>query len=141
MTDLLWQPPHRPCNIETCAIWREDDGLCPDDASGICPATDDIPAPIYLYGLRPHVEARLTIPPNYGMGQDEAGPSLPDGIQIGWLSPVDHDSGDVALPPASPGPESDTGRPGLERLAGNLHATLCEASGCRFNYSVPACDS
>jgi hypothetical protein len=80
------------------------------------------------------VEARLSVPDTYGMSQDESAPSLPSGIQIGWLSPVTNTTGDVALPPVPPAPLTDTGAPGGASVAWNLHGYFCTyyASGCRF---------
>jgi hypothetical protein len=155
MTDLFWQAPHYPCNLDhTCDTWKEDDGSChanqtsegdPCDGNE-CP---DTPCTLY-YAQRPLVEARLTVPSTddtcshaYGPDQDEAGPALPDGIQIGWLSPVDTDPGTegVALPPKAPGPTSATGKPGDCSFTWDLHKTLCDAhdDDCRFGYNPPGC--
>jgi Putative Ig domain len=148
MTDLFWQPPHRPCNIGTCAKWLMDDGpTCPDDVPGTCPGDDDFvddeetPPPIFYYPHAPQFEARLTVPNNYGPGQDEAAPALPADIQIGWLSPVFYSTGDVALPPVAPGAVSDRGEPAPANTAWDLHAAMCalSAAGCRFNYVLPGC--
>jgi hypothetical protein len=153
MTDLFWQPPHFPCNIKSCAIWKMDDGTCNGDvhtncAVGIgCPddigCDDDSTPPVFYYALAPLVEARLTIPGNYGPGQDESAPALPDGIQIGWLSPVDHADtvAGVALPPKASGPLSDSGVPGNCNCTSALHETLCDShhSGCRFGYNERGC--
>lgn len=148
MTDLFWQPPHRPCNIETCAKWGMDSGpTCPDDIPGFCPGDDDYvsdeetPPPTFFYAHALQVEARLSIPSNYGLGQDEAAPALPAGIQIGWLSPVTNTTGDIALPPVAPGPVSDRGEPSPANTAWDLHASMCalSGSGCRFNYILPGC--
>lgn len=147
MTDLFWQPPHRPCNIGTCAKWVMDSGpTCPDDIPGSCPGDDDYvsdeetPAPTFFYAHAPQVEARLTIPGNYGLDQDESAPALPAGIQIGWLSPVTNTTGDIALPPVAPGAVSDRGEPAPANTAWDLHAAMCALSGsCRFNYVLPGC--
>ncbi len=143
MTDLFWQRPHRPCNIEPCARWTMDGGTCADDTGGSCPGDEDFDPdesepPEYFFGHAPQVEARLTVPANYGAAQDEAAPALPDGIQIGWLSPVDYASGDVAYPPEPPGAESDRGNPAGAATAWDLHNLLCGHVGCRFNYQPPA---
>jgi hypothetical protein len=145
MTDPFWQPPHRPCNIETCAKWQMDDGLCSDDSPGSCPGDEDyVPGesepPVYYFAHAPQVEARLTVPNNYGLGQDESALALPSSIQIGWLSPVTNTTGDIALPPAPPGPLSDRGEPAGANTAWDLHGLFCtHASGCRFNYQLPGC--
>jgi hypothetical protein len=133
MTDLLWQPPHRPCNIGPTDQWKEDGGTCAENTGG-SPAT-------YYYPHRPQVEARLTVPCNYGAAQHECAPALPSGIQIGWLSPVDHDTGDVALPPVPPGALSDGGRPASANTAWDLHSLFCTsaAAGCGFDYTLPGC--
>jgi len=148
MTDLFWQQPHRPCHIEPCALWKQDNGECDHDSDGVCPPTEDTPAPEYFYGYYPLVEARLTVPSvadvcghAYGALQDEAGPALPTGIEIGWLSPVDHDTGDVALPPKPGGPNSGNGVPLAVDTAWGLHKRFCDAGPCRFNYPRLNCDS
>jgi len=145
MTDLSWQRPHRPCNIKPCAIWTMDTGSCSADTDGSCPGDDDyVPGesepPEYFFGHAPQVEARVAIPDNYGDAQNESTPSLPDGIQIGWLSPVDHSSGDVAYPPEPPGAEQDRGVPASAATAWDLHSAICaHRSGCRFNHQLPVC--
>jgi Putative Ig domain len=144
MTDLFWQPPHRPCNIETCAHWQMDGGLCSEDSPGSCPGDDDFEGdsemPVYYFAHAPQVEARLSTPNNYGSGQNESSPPLPDGIQIGWLSPVTNSTGDVALPPVAAGALSDHGEPAGASTASDLHGTFCtHAVGCRFNYQLPGC--
>jgi hypothetical protein len=63
MTDLYWQQPHRPCNIEPCSKWTMDGGLCADDQprnppAFCCPGDDDyVPdesqPPVYYYGHAP----------------------------------------------------------------------------------------
>jgi len=146
MTDVLWQQPHRPCNIETCSKWTMDNGLCLDDVPGTCPSTDEAPAPQYYFGLAPQVEARLTVPSStdscsaaYGADGTEAGAELPSVIQIGWLSPVDYTAGEVALPPEPPG-VSDPGTPNGTSTPWYVHAIICDHSaGCRFGYSLPGC--
>jgi len=145
MTDLFWQRPHRPCNIKPCAIWTMDTGSCSADTDGSCPGDDDyVPGesepPEYFFGHAPQVEARVAIPDNYGDAQNESAPSLPDGIQISWLSPVDHSSGDVAYPPEPPGSEQDRGVPASAATAWDLHSAICaHRSGCRFNHQLPVC--
>ena len=145
MTDLFWQTPHRPCNIEPCAKWIMDGGICAENSPGTCPGDDDfIPGesepPEYFFSHAPQVEARLSVPCNYGANQNECGPNLPAGIQIGWLSPVFYSEGDIALPPQPPGAESEQGRPAGATTAWDLHAALCaSAAGCRFNYQPIAC--
>lgn len=141
MTDLLWQRPHRPCNIESCAKWTMD-SFCAENTGGTCPPGEDAPAPEYFFGHAPQVETSLSVPDTYGMDQDESGPALPSGIQIGWLSPVDNSSGDIAFPPLPPGALQDQGEPGGANVAWNLHASFCaSAPGCRFtSYAdVPGC--
>jgi len=153
MTELFWQPPHRPCNIESCARWLADDGSCRentplDPPAYACPGDDDYvdgesQPPVYYYAFPPMVEARLTVPSNYGANQDEAGPALPIPIQIGWLNPVDHvpADGDVAYPPEPPGASKDGSVPGGATTAWEIHDRLCasSASGCRFDYSDTGC--
>lgn len=145
MTDLFWQRPHRPCNIKPCAKWTMDGGTCAENTEGSCPGDDDfVPgeseAPEYFFGHAPQVEARLTVPANYGEAQDESAPALPAGIQIGWLSPVDHSAGEIAYPPEPPGAEQDRGNPAGAATAWDLHSTMCaHKAGCRFNYQLPAC--
>ncbi|HWC60492.1 MAG TPA: hypothetical protein VHC44_12420, partial [Verrucomicrobiae bacterium] len=145
MTDLFWQRPHRPCNIEPCAKWTMDGGTCAEDAEGSCPGDDDfVPGesepPEYFFGHAPQVEARLALPTNYGSAQNESAPALPDGIQIGWLSPVDHSTGEIAYPPEPPGAAQERGTPAGAATAWDLHGTICaHSSGCRFNYQLPAC--
>jgi hypothetical protein len=145
MTDLFWQQPHRPCNIETCAKWQMDGALCADNSPGTCPGDEDyVPgesdSPVYYFGHAPQVEARLTVPCNYGNAQNECAPDLPAGIQIGWLSPVTNTTGDVALPPLAPGAASDRGEPAGASTAWELHGALCaHTASCRFNYQLPGC--
>ena len=122
-----------------------DGGICANDTPGSCPGDDDyIPGesepPEYFFGHAPQVEARLTLPTNYGNAQDESAPALPDNIQIGWLSPVDFTIGEIAYPPEPPGAEQDRGNPAGAATAWDLHAVFCvHAPGCRFNYRLPAC--
>jgi hypothetical protein len=152
MTELYWQPPHRPCNIEPCARWNGDDGSCRSDTPldppiYACPGDEDYvdgesQPPIYYYEFLPQVEARLTLPNNYGPDQDESAPPLPAGIQIGWLSPVDHvpADGDVAYPPEPPGVYKDGGVPAGATTSWTIHELLCaNSTGCRFNYTAPLC--
>ena len=150
MTDLFWQQPHRPCNIKPCAQWKMDGGICaddsPDDGTAFACAGDDgfidgeSQPPVYYYAHAPLVEARLTVPDNYGIAQDESGPSLPSDVQIGWLSPVTNNTGDVALPPDPPGAISDRGEPAGAFTTWDFHSLLCGHLDCRFNYFVPGCD-
>jgi hypothetical protein len=136
MTDLFWQAPHRPCNFDDpTTLWKMDDGTCAADAPDATP-------PVYYYAHSPTVEARLTVPCNYGAAQDECAPALPSGIQIGWSSPVTNIYGtaDIALPPTPPGAASGTGQPNGASTAWSFHALLCaHSTGCRFGYSVPGC--
>jgi hypothetical protein len=145
MTDLFWQRPHRPCNIEPCARWTMDTGACAADTVGTCPGDDDYvlgesEPPEYFFAHAPQVEARLTVPANYGAAQNETAPTLPDGIQIGWLSPVNFSTGDIAYPPEPPGVQQDHGNPASAATAWDLHALFCaNNAGCRFNYKLPGC--
>lgn len=153
MTELFWQQPHRPCNIESCARWIADDGTCQDNTplnppAYACPGDEDYvdgetQPPIYYYAFPPLVEARLAVPDNYGANQNESGPTLPLRVQIGWLSPVDHLSsdGDVAYPPEPPSVNKDGGIPGGATTAWDVHDRLCIASaaGCRFGYRDNGC--
>lgn len=153
MTDLFWQQPHRPCNIKICAKWQMDGPLCSDDVpwdgdAVACPGDDgygdgeSVP-PIYYYRFTPLVEARLTVPANYGAAQDESAPALPSGVVIGWLSPVTHAStdGNVAFPPLPPGPQGSAGGvPGGFNTPQYIHGLLCTyGPGCRFDYTTPDC--
>lgn len=146
MTDLFWQRPHRPCNIQPCAKWLMDGGTCADDEGGSCPGDEDyIPdessIPTYYFGHAPQVEARLTVPCNYGLNHTECAPALPAEVQIGWLSPVHYDTGDIALPPQPPGALEDRGEPAGASTAWDFHSLLCSHStGCRFNYQTPGCE-
>jgi hypothetical protein len=122
-----------------------DGGICAENVPGSCPDDDDyVPGesepPTYYFEHAPQVEARLTLPTNYGPGQDESPPALPAGVQIGWLSPVDHTSGEVALPPLPPGVSSAGGVPLGASTTWDLHTAMCiVAPGCRFNYQLPGC--
>jgi len=122
-----------------------DGGICAENIDGSCPGDDDfVPGesepPEYFFAHAPQVEARLSVPCNYGANQNECAPNLPADIQIGWLSPVFYSEGDIALPPLPPGAESDRGNPAGAATAWNLHALLCaSAQGCRFNYEPIAC--
>lgn len=145
MTDLFWQHPHRPCNLKPCGKWTMDGGICADNIEGSCPGDgdyvpDESTPPEYFFAYAPQVEARLTIPGIYGDDSDESAPALPSGVQIGWLSPVDYDTGDVAFPPHAPTIESDRGNPGGASTSWNLHELFCDhTDGCRFDYAVPGC--
>ena len=60
-----------------------DGGTCAENTEGSCPGDDDfVPGesepPEYFFGHAPQVEARLTVPANYGEAQDESAPALPD---------------------------------------------------------------
>lgn len=153
MTSLFWQRPHRPCNVHTCSQWIQDDGSCREDlewdgAAVACPGDDEfvdgesVP-PKYYYAFYPQVEARLTVPCAYGPHSDECAPTLPAGIQIGWLSPVTHafGSGAVAFPPVPPGPLQELGIPGGATTSWSTHDLMCvtTAAGCRFDYATPGC--
>jgi hypothetical protein len=124
-----------------------DGGMCVENVPGSCPGDDDYvsdeetPPPILYYGHAPQVETRLSVPDTYGLGQDESGPPPPGDVQVGWLSPVNNSSGDIALPPAPPGAIQDDGSPGGANVAWNLHDLFCTyGPGCRFSgYVVPGC--
>lgn len=147
MTDLLWEPPHPPCGFvkpnadppETLQ-WKEDDGSCQQASDET--STDGSETIIHhrFYQHRPQVEARLSVPCNYGNGQNECAPALPAGIQIGWSSPVQGIGQDIALPPVPPGTGAK-GRPGTANTAYHLHALLCLANGagCYLNYKPVGC--
>jgi hypothetical protein len=171
MVDVFYQEPHFPCNIASCSHWKMDNGLCngdnptdcgadpavgcPDEETDGTPCDETSTPPTYYFPLAPLVEARLTVPSNYGAAQDESAPALPTGIhenevlpisggiQIGWLSPVNNAPNveGVALPPVPPGPESSTGRPGLCAFTWSMHEDLCDAQtgGCRFTYNLLGC--
>ena len=151
MTDLFWQQPHHPCNIKPCALWKEDDGTCHEDSiedGGTfgCDGDDgfiegETLPPVYYFASRSQVEARLTLPCNYGPFQNECAPALPDDVQIGWLSPVTNTTGDIALPPTAPGASGSDGSPIAASTTWDFHSLLCfqTTSGCRFNYSAPGC--
>jgi hypothetical protein len=121
-----------------------DGGTCAADIEGSCPGDDDASGeselPEYFFAHAPQVETCLTLPTNYGSAQDESAPPLPAGIQIGWLSPVDHSSGEIAYPPEPPGAEQDRGNPAGATTAWNLHSAMCaDGADCRFNYQLPVC--
>lgn len=119
--------------------WDGELYACPGDEGYIPGESQD---PIYYYEFAPMVEARLSVPNNYGMGQDETAPAFPDGVQVGWSSPVLHafGDGDVAFPPAPPGALEDNGEPAGASVEWDIHDRLCTyAPGCRFNYKQPAC--
>lgn len=130
MTDPLWHAPHAPCSLHddltdddvtSNITWTEDDGACRDDH------VDGINYIAY-YGLAPMMEARLTVPSGF--------PALPGDVDaLGFLSPVDHNTGDVAYPPGVPGYGDDL-KPAASATPWALAVTLCEhLDGCRFNYS------
>ncbi len=143
MTDLLWQAPHAPCGFVDLADaidlnWSQDNGTCLADFD----SDNDGGGTTHnkFYAFPPQVEARASVPCNYGKAQNECGPALPAGIQIGWSSPVTAVSGDIAFPPTPPSPQLD-GTPNGTTTAYALHALLCDTAskGCRFNYSLPGC--
>ena len=88
VTDPLWQIPHKPPSPDPDAVpvfnWSEDGGNCTEDSL-------DYP-PVLYYPHAPLVEAMSAVP--------AGAPALPSGLQFGFLSPVDHTTGDVAHPPA-----------------------------------------
>jgi hypothetical protein len=140
MTDLFFHPPHKPLGVITDSetadslIWTMDDGTCQADSE----ETTEGGATIFrkFYPLAPQVEARISLPGNYGLTQSESPAALPAGIEIGWLSPVDNAPGaGVAAPPAAVGFKI-SGLPASTDSAGQLHARLCAASAdesvCRF---------
>jgi len=144
MTDLFWQKPHLPCGALSLSIladpgdtvdgsaisWVMDNGTCEADSFD-----EETGLQTMYFPLAPQVEARLTLPANYGAAQNETPPSLPGGITIGWLSPVDHNNGDVAYPPGYIGFNLD-GTPASLMTPWVLHSLLCAAidpeSTCRF---------
>ena len=143
MTDVFWQTPHRPCGFvdpdtgETLR-WLMDDGTCKPIADPVNPDTGFV-AHIRYYAHSPQVEAVGAVPCNYGAAQNECAPALPAGLQVGWLSPVNYNSGDVALPPTPPGPADDATPLGAV-MAFAIHEAFCaSAAGCRFNYNLPSC--
>lgn len=143
MTDLLWQQPHAPCGFVNplsspamTLAWKMDDQSCPADIP-----EDMTGLTTKYYAFEPQVEARITIPCSYGPAQNVCGPSLPAGIQIGWLSPVTNSSGEIAFPPPAPLTAADS-TPGGATTAWLLHIQFCEeiANNCRFNYNYPGCN-
>jgi len=151
MTDLFWQQPHRPCNIKPCAKWLMDGGTCAEDSIEdgtifACSGDEgfvqgESQPPVYYFAHAPQVEARLTVPCNYGVARNECAPALPADVQIGWLSPVFYSAGDVALPPNPPGALADRGAPAGASTTWDFHQLLCGQMqlGCRFRYQVPGC--
>jgi len=144
MTDLFWQKPHLPCGALSLSILADPGDTV--DGSAITWVMDNGRAKrirmmkirgcrTMYYPLAPMVEARLTLPSTYGAAQNETPASLPSGISIGWLSPVDHNSGDVAFPPGAVGFNLD-GSPASVMTPWVLHSLLCAAttpeSTCRF---------
>ena len=114
----LWQVPHVPSSPDpdlypSVFAWAQDNGGCNDDT---------IVPPVVHHPHPPLVEAFCYLPGEIGADSTEitadstettadgAGPNgdenaraLPDGIAVGFLSPVDHTTGDIAWPPALPG--------------------------------------
>lgn len=143
MTSLFYQPPHSPVTVSDSLtetdfdpaydrlIWREDDGSCPDDY--VETAEGGGMTFHKFYPHHPMVEARLSLPNNSGMAMNETPPALPAGIQIGWLSPVDHTGDGVAYPPGIVGFNEDGSLAGMA-TPWSISAALCAAakSGCRF---------
>lgn len=144
MTDLLWQKPHTPVGIIPAGNpdgdvlkWLEDDGTChgPSDDPG-----DDLETiHTRYYPYEPQVCTRYMIPNNYGPDHNETAPDLPDGIQIGWLSPVDNDfsSGSVAFvhPPVG---FDGSGKPSQVGSSWALKQAICASlggGGCLFSSS------
>lgn len=66
MVDLLYQNPHNPCGNDLG--WTSDDGSCLEDTILVA-----------YYRFPQVVEARITLPSNYGMAENETPPSLPAG--------------------------------------------------------------
>lgn len=148
MTDLLWQAPHTPVGIipignpdDYTLTWIEDqfNTGCPGDCMPGNPPCGEFEYQ-HWYRHEPQVETRLSVPCNYGQGQNECGPALPPGITIGWLSPVLYSGNDVHLPPKPPGILIDS-RPGLTMTAWSIHAGMCAdiSAGCSLNYVVSGC--
>ena len=81
VTDPFWQTPHQPPPM-TVFQWLQDDGSCQ--------ANEADPTRIY-YAHGPVVEGIKDLP--------TGAPSLPSGITLGFLSPVDYTTGDVIYAP------------------------------------------
>ncbi len=144
MTDIFWQTPHKPCGFDNpdgdpveVLDWQADPGTCPDDEDETTEGGSIIHHK--YYASAPQVEARASVPCNYGAAQDECAPTLPSGIEIGWNSPVDTATGSP-LPP-QPATIVDSAVPQGSNTAWSVHATLCSENEaeCRFVYSVPGC--
>jgi len=123
MTDPLWLEPHYPC------AWTNG-----WQAANLCDAdTDDI-----KYFAHPlQVEARISLPSNYGASADET-PGDPFSVyeNLPWLSPVtNYGEPDVYSPILYIG-FTDAGLPAGTTTPTSLHAALVAAigSGCRFDY-------
>jgi hypothetical protein len=149
MTDLLAQTPHQPLmgvdpltelpfDDGSHIVLTEDDGTCHEDTTDF----DSGNLTLY-YPHLPLVECVLSVPGNYGMGQNET-PNISAltaaGIIIGWLSPVDRTGADVAYPPTYSGQYfigfNADATPGSADTPWALHQRLCAAIGidstCRF---------
>lgn len=138
MTDLFWQTPHIPTGIlapdsPDTIRWTMDDGNCNEDTEEMTEGGATIF--IKYYPHAPQVEARTSLPGNYGPAQNETAPALPSGVTIGWLSPVDHTGDGVAYPPGEIG-FLDSGLPAGIDTPWALRLRLClaiaDASECRF---------
>lgn len=151
MTDIFWVPPHKPFYVTDgdgntmdgpgteFVVWVEDNGTCQ-------PITfDDATIPLgtltAYYGYQPQVECRLSLPDNYGFGQNETPPAPPgDTETLGFASPVANADGQF---PPNPigwqlGLGSGEGAPQAAPMpAFQLHALFCENADCDYaDYSI-----
>jgi hypothetical protein len=93
--DLLWQQPHKPCDVEN--TWAEDDGSCLEDTLETS-----------YYAHRPVEEARDSVPEN--------APEMPDGttMHVLDLDELDQETppdGAVFPPPVAVGIDDATALP------------------------------
>ena len=130
MDDPFWQRPHKPCSATghdpdtdedvtatgTDVIWVEDDGTCRANSGTGSSVTA-------YFAMAPQVETLLSIP---------AGGTLPAGLTLGFLSPVNHTLGSAQPPP--PSGYLDDFSPLPAHTPYGLIDTLCTslAGSCRF---------
>ena len=148
MDDPLWQKPHLPCDgtdpiddvdggdsfTGQTITFVQDNGLCA--ANTVDPDTGLLTV---YYAFPPQVEARNSLPTNYGLEQNQSAPALPDGVSITPDSPVTYPAAaNPNYPPAYIGFNGD-GTPATFLAPWILRQRFCNAAGCRFNYSAPNC--
>jgi hypothetical protein len=144
MDDPLWQKPHLPCDGTDPLLgddyggqdisFVQDDGTCEPNT-----ADPDTGLLTVYYAYPPQVEARISVPGNYGPLQNEGGPALPAGISITPDSPVTYPPApNPNYPPTYLGFDSN-GFPLSWVGPWMLHERFCNSAGCRFPYTAPNC--